>query len=215
MGPTNKKSYNRSMKVIIGLGNPGSRYEQTRHNVGFMAINALAGVLAQPAILTGQQALAANLAITTGQDLFESSKKTLSQLYQQDDYLLVKPQTFMNNSGQAVRAVVDYYLQDHQLTNQQQLVELYVVHDDLDLKLGSFKLQFGKGPREHKGLLSIYQHLKTKDFWHLRFGVDNRQGERQVSGADYVLQGFSAPEQTKVHQTIQAVVRQLMTWPSK
>lgn len=142
------------MKLIVGLGNPGQKYKNNRHNVGFMIVDELA-------------------------------KLNLT------DVALFKPSTFMNKSGVAVKKLQVRNLQD-----------LYVVHDDLDIELGKFKISFGKGPKVHNGLNSIYEQLGTKDFWHVRIGIDNRAAIGfKGTGEDYVLQNFR-PEEREIIKNI-------------
>src|SRR3989338_3962417 len=129
------------MKVIVGLGNPGQEYENTRHSVCFVVLDKLG----------------------TG---FRYEKKFNSEVAKTDSILLIKPQTFMNNSGEAVQKIVNFYKID--------LQDLYVIHDDLDIRLGEYKIQFGKGPKVHNGVSSIEQALGTKDFWRVRIGIDNK-----------------------------------------
>ncbi|MCL2110294.1 aminoacyl-tRNA hydrolase [Microgenomates group bacterium] len=159
------------MQLIIGLGNPDEpQYALSRHNAGALFLDYL-------------------------QAQFSSSswqhRSKFSALISKIDVhghtiLLAKPQTFMNLSGQSVRAIVDYY--------HVPLEELLIAFDDLDLNLGEYKLQSGTGPHGHHGLESIYQHLGTKQFSHLRLGIDTRAGERVIPSADYVLQQFSQSE---------------------
>ena len=99
---------------------------------------------------------------------------------------LLKPTTFMNLSGQAARALIQYY--DKTSLLQATLNTVWVLHDDLDLPMGSYKIQLGKGPKIHNGLLSLYQELGRSDFWHVRIGVDSRDGDRSMPGSAYVLQ---------------------------
>jgi peptidyl-tRNA hydrolase, PTH1 family len=177
------------MKIYMGLGNPGQEYQKTRHNAGFMFVDAIA------------KELSLN---------FKFEKKFNAQLaVKRDDLFLIKPQTFMNNSGQALRAFLDYLkidIQD-QFSGPEDLI---VVHDDLDLALGTYKLQKGIGPKEHNGLQSIYQHLGTKNFWHLRLGIDSREGLRNMASADYVLQVMSAGEREILNNTIQQLLQELL-----
>lgn len=177
------------MKVIIGLGNPGRQYDKTRHNAGFMAVDMLAN----------------DLGIA-----FSASKKTHTESAKKSNQVLVvKPTTFMNLSGQAVRATLDFF----QLTSASNLYpDLYVIHDDLDLALGSFKLQYGTGPKSHNGLHSIYEHLGTKDFWHVRIGVDNRGDLRNVLvPSEYVLQQFAKDEELQIKTAITKALAELST----
>lgn len=151
--------------LLAGLGNPEPRYLNTRHNAGFM----LADFLAADADLN-----------------FSDQKKIQGVLAKNDDLLLLKPSTYMNLSGQSVRACLDYFQIDPS--------QLVVAFDDLDLELGSVKLQFARGPKTHRGLYSIYQHLKTEQFWHLRLGVDSRAGDRTIPPDQYVLKQLLGEE---------------------
>lgn len=126
-----------------------------------------------------------------------------------DSWTFIKPETFMNASGLAVRAVLDYFEHFDRLSlpNQAALLRrLIVVHDDLDLEFGNNKLQFGKGPKIHNGLLSIYQHLGSQNFWHGRIGVDGRAGNRQKSPRDYVLETLMPEEQVSWAATAPALI---------
>ena len=163
------------MKLLIGLGNPGREYERTRHNVGFMVIDALA-------------------------------KRPI------DGVMLVKPTTFMNRSGVAVKKLATSY--------QLPATSIYVIHDDLDIPLGKYKIQLGKGPKEHRGVVSIEQALADKNFWRVRIGVDNRQAtqpnggqasdKRQVtSGDEYVLSNFPKGEMAVIKRMIGEVADEL------
>ncbi|KKU18172.1 MAG: Peptidyl-tRNA hydrolase [Candidatus Pacebacteria bacterium GW2011_GWA1_46_10] len=169
------------MKILIGLGNPGREYQRSRHNVGFRVL----------------ELLAKKLDIT-----FTDSPRLFSQVGKLNDWLLVKPKTFVNGSGQAVRAVLNFY--------KLSPAALTVVHDDLDLPFGTWKSQFGTGPKIHNGLLSIYQALGTRDFTHLRIGVDNRAGKRTMLGKDYVLQPFSSQEERELRVVVEEVVKYLL-----
>ncbi len=160
------------MFVFVGLGNPGEEYARTRHNTGFLLADALAQV-------TGGH--------------WENQRKVLSLVARTEQALLVKPQTYMNESGVAVQKVVSYYKLAPDMNNQ-----LWVGFDDLDLPFGSFKIQFGRGPKVHNGLLSVYQHFGTDQFWHVRIGADSRAGDRSLPGSSYVLQPFTSEEQDKL-----------------
>jgi len=153
------------MELIVGLGNPGQKYKNNRHNVGFMIVDELAKL---------------NL---PGVGLF-------------------KPQKFMNKSGQEVKR----WLKNRK---GRTLPVLYVVHDDLDIPLGKFKIQFGKGPKVHNGLQSIYEQLGTKDFWHIRIGIDgDRDGK---SGEDFVLGNWRPEEREVINLTIINIINFIKT----
>lgn len=156
------------MKLIVGLGNPGKEYEGTRHNAGFLMVEKMAG---------GEK--------------FRLDKKMEAEIAKKGDTLLVKPQTYMNDSGRAVRKIIDFY--------KINLSDLIVIHDDLDIDLGLWKIQKGIGPKIHNGVNSVEECVGDKDFWRLRIGIDNRKKElTRLSGADYVLARFSNEEEAEL-----------------
>ncbi len=165
------------MTFLIGLGNPGLEYEKTRHNVGFVVIDELCAQLTEKPFTQESK----------------SSPRLFSRVAKVGDCILAQPQTFMNESGKAVRATLDFYQKDL-LKEGGELKNLFVIHDDLDLALGSYKLHFAKGPKIHNGLQSIYDHLHTDQFWHVRVGVDGRGGVRSMPGHAYVLSQFTDSE---------------------
>jgi peptidyl-tRNA hydrolase, PTH1 family len=136
--------------LIAGLGNPGREYRGNRHNVGFMVVDQLCEALHIRLSRLQSKAL-------IGSGLLGDSK-----------IVLAKPQTFMNNSGQAVAALVRFY--------KIPLEQLLVVHDDLDLPFGVLRMRPGGGPGGQKGLGSVIQHLGTQDFPRLRIGVGAHPG---------------------------------------
>ncbi len=168
------------MKLIVGLGNPGNEYLNTRHNAGFVFVDQMAGGVR-----------------------FLSENKFESLVCRDKDVLFVKPQTFMNESGRAVRKVMDYY--------KLSVSDLILVHDDLDLKLGEYKIQTGVGPKVHNGVSSVETSLPDKNFLRVRLGVDNR-GElgRAVSGSDYVLGKFGKEEVEELEETIEEAADELL-----
>lgn len=152
------------MKLIVGLGNPGKEYSTTRHNAGFEFVDSL-----------------------SGRAKFTPDSKFESLLYKDKNILFVKPQTFMNESGRAVRKILDFY--------KLSVDDVILVHDDLDLKLGEYKIQKGIGPKVHNGVSSVEASLPDKNFLRLRLGVDNREKSFYAgSGADYVLGKFNNEE---------------------
>jgi len=161
------------MFAIIGLGNPGEKYQQNRHNVGFMFVNYLVNEL------TGSRV-----------NEFRFDKYSHSQfvntLMENKKLLLVKPQTFMNRSGEAVKKIIQNW--------KLKIGNIVVAHDDLDIPLGKFKIQKGTGPQLHNGLESVEQYLKTSDFWRIRIGVDHRTPDNWPDGETYVLQNFLKDE---------------------
>jgi peptidyl-tRNA hydrolase, PTH1 family len=181
------------MKLIVGLGNPGEKYKGTRHNIGFLTLDELKTKIINYHVSISNQNLNLN---------FQINKRLKSEVVKIDNIILAKPITFMNDSGLAVSSLTSYY--------KIHTDDIYIVHDDLDIRLGDYKFQKGKGPREHNGLLSIYEKLGTSDFWHVRIGVDNRKSHNRVPGEDYVLQKFSDGEMNLVNEVIDEATQELL-----
>ena len=181
---------------IVGLGNPGSEYAKSRHNVGFMVADRLVNHLSgsQPNV---------NLNMWEELSTFGVHRAELVFITKELELQVLKPQLFMNQSGSALAEYWSYFWKQlwqnerNILTNR-----LWVIHDDLDIPIGQFKIQFGTGPKVHNGLLSLYQSLGTKQFWHVRVGVDGRLGDRQQAGQEYVLASFSSEEKIILDDTI-------------
>jgi len=158
------------IKLIVGLGNVGNEYAQTRHNAGFIFIDRLSNFWDE---LLGWK-----------------EEPKLHSLLKRSRALLAKPTTLMNRSGQAVNLISNYY--------QVQPEEVLVIHDDLDLEIGNYKLQFGRGPKQHNGIVSVEDYLDTEEFWRLRIGIENRDEDSQIPGKAYVLQKFTHEEQEEL-----------------
>lgn len=173
------------MKVVVGLGNPGKRYDGTRHNVGFAVIDALTR---GPSVVSSKQRFAAEIV-----ELLEDNHKVL----------LVKPQTFMNLSGHCVRQVVDFY--------QLPLADLLVVCDDINLPLGKLRFRQRGTHGGHNGLRDIQNHLGTTEYGRLRIGVDH-PGEDTV---EHVLGRFSASEKPVIAETLGRAVQGVALWFSQ
>ena len=156
------------MKLFIGLGNPGKRYENTRHNVGFIVVDRIQDV-------------------NKGNE-WGNEKKYRAEICNLPlkDIMLVKPQTFMNESGLSVYLITSFY--------KIKTDDIYVFHDDLDIRLGEYKIQKGIGPELHYGIRSIENSLGSKDFWRVRIGIDNRNPVKRIDGEEYVLQKFNREE---------------------
>lgn len=182
------------MKLIIGLGNPGKKYDNTRHNVGFMVLDKLKTTIFNLKFEIYKQ---------TQDPEFKNSKKLQAEIVKIGDLILAKPTTFMNLSGVAVRNLISQY------RNILISKNLYVVHDDLDIKLGDYKIEFAHGPLLHNGIASIETELATKDFWRVRIGVDNRSPENRIQGEEYVLQEFTEEEKDILNQTIEKTTKEL------
>lgn len=168
--------------LVVGLGNPGTEYERTRHNVGFLVADVLA------------QRVGGRFAVhkKSGADLLQARLDGRQ-------VLIAKPRTFMNLSGRPVAALARFF--------SVPLTEVIVVHDELDLPFGSIKLKRGGGEGGHNGLRSVSSALTTKDYLRVRFGIGRPPGRQDP--ADYVLKQFSTPERKEVpvliEQTADAV----------
>lgn len=179
------------MNVVFGLGNPGSQYEQTRHNAGFMMVDEW---------------------VKSAANTFQVSRseKFKAELMKSSEALLVKPLTFMNESGFTAKQVLSFQT-EFKRQPEETLKHVFVAHDDLDIEVGKYKLHFGRGPKVHNGLRSIYDHLHSDQFWHVRIGVDGRRGDRTLPGHEYVLQGFKPDEKLLLVQCIDRVIAELKT----
>lgn len=191
------------MKIIVGLGNPGQQYKNTRHNIGFMIVDALAD----------KRGLS-----------WENHKKFKADLAKGSDLILIKPQNFMNNSGQTVAAVLSYYkllpikLGVFKAANADLSEILTVIHDDLDIELGKFKVSVDSRSAGHKGVESIINHLKTKNFKRIRIGIKTPDLEKipadlarrnEVEAAKFVLQKLNEEELKTINAVVLASLNEI------
>ena len=166
-------------KIIIALGNPGKKYDHTRHNAGFLALDWLVR--------------AWNLEHGTWSKKFES--EILYTEFKDQNIILVKPQNFMNNSGKAVEAICNFYK-----INLPK--DLLVIHDDTDLPLGKIKFTESSSSAGHNGIVSIIESLGTQNFHRIRIGVETRQTKTTLPTETFVLQNFSTDELQKLQKEI-------------
>ena len=161
------------MKLIVGLGNPGKEYENTRHNIGFMAID--------------------NYVKLHNLGDFKEKFNGLYLKYQLGDeqVILVKPLSFMNLSGDVVRKYVDYFKVD--------INDILIIHDDLDMPVGKIKLKFGGSSGGHNGIKDISLKLGTEDYKKLKVGIANN---KNMDTKDYVLGRFSSEEKVLIDEAI-------------
>jgi PTH1 family peptidyl-tRNA hydrolase len=161
--------------LIVGLGNPGSKYSQTRHNAGFWFLDAL------------------HNSVDSG---FRSQSKVSSEICRARlfgrDCIFAKPTVFMNHSGQAVRALVDYY--------RVSVENLLIAYDDLDLPPGTIRLKKGGGHGGHNGMRDVFRHLDNTDFMRLRIGIGHPGFKDAVTG--YVLSRAPADQEKLIMHTI-------------
>lgn len=163
------------MHLIVGLGNPGSKYDGTRHNVGFQILDYLAAEN--------------NVQFHDSKWQAQVAKTSLKGV----PVLLVKPETFMNESGRAVGFIASYYRVSPQ--------NIIVIHDDLDIELTRLKAVVNRGAGGHNGITSIINHLGTKDFVRIRFGVGRPKSEN-ASASKFVLSRFGAEELSVVGEKL-------------
>lgn len=170
------------MYMIVGLGNPGEKYTLTKHNVGFWVIDAIAKEMDVLVEKKQCQAL-------TGMGMWQGKK-----------VLLVKPQTFMNLSGQAVIELINYYAD--------QIDDLLVIHDDLDLEPGMLRFKQNGSSGGHNGIKSIAQHLNSNEFDRLKLGIGKSRGNT----AGYVLAPFSQSDKTLVDEAVHKALEAAGCW---
>ncbi len=178
------------MKLIVGLGNPGKRYEKTRHNVGFMVLDRLHDELKSSGINEWQLGKKFNAYI---------SGCTING----EKIILAKPMTFMNRSGETVGLIAHYYKMTHD--------DIIVVHDDKDISLGEIKLHQDRGHAGHNGIRSIIEHIGTKDFTRIRVGVKSSNDKKMKDTAKFVLGKFSVFEKRNLMQSIDTSVKEILS----
>ena len=180
-------------KIIAGLGNPGLKYEKTRHNAGFLFLDALA-------------------ASFETDNSWQMNKKFNAEVMKEGETILVKPLTFMNNSGIAVRALMSYYKclpKNYGLftAKDKDLSEiLTVIHDDIDIPLGKYKIGFDKGAAGHKGVLSVFNHLKTKKIIRIRIGI-RPEGKLPMPVDKFVLANFNNEELLILNKVFNEIIK--------
>ncbi|MDY4787980.1 MAG: aminoacyl-tRNA hydrolase [Bacilli bacterium] len=167
------------MKLIVGLGNPGIEYQNSRHNVGFMVVDRFVEVN--------------HLAP------FKQFKKGL--ISKNSDFILLKPQTYMNLSGESVREVMDYFK-----INQEDII---VIQDDLDIPLGSLRLRDKCSAGGHNGIKNIIMHLGNDNFKRMRIGVSKN---KNIDTKDYVLSSFNKEEMEVLNPIIDKAIEALQKW---
>lgn len=167
------------MYIIAGLGNPGEKYDNTRHNAGFLTIDALAD--------------------RYGIDVREKAHKALigKGVIEGQKVILAKPQTYMNLSGESIRALVDYY----KVTQE----ELVIIFDDISLEPGQLRIRKKGSAGGHNGIKSIIAHLGTQEFTRIKVGVGEKPPRMDL--ADYVLGRFAKEEQDTMKEAFETAAK--------
>ena len=197
------------MKLIVGLGNPGEKYEKTRHNLGFMVIDRFFKDFApvEKTVWENQNKFKSETAAID----WQPKKGKLERV------ILAKPKTYMNNSGIAVQLLASFF----KLPSS----DIWIVNDDIDLPLGAMKIRFGGASAGHRGVESIIASLGSDKFWRFRMGIGIRnekltlrlrsgreiKNQKVKNVEDYVLGNFTGQERGKVKELIKRGVRALET----
>lgn len=173
------------MKLIVGLGNPGSKYARSRHNAGFMLVDALAQ----------------RHGVEVSREHMRFRAYFTDALIANERALLLKPTTFMNLSGQSVRAVVDFY--------KIALEDVLVTYDDMDLPLGGLRLRRGGSAGGQRGMADIIRHLGSQEIARVRIGI----GRQEFAGAvNHVLGNFTAEEQPEIDAALKLASDAVECW---
>lgn len=166
------------MKLIIGLGNPGKQYEKTRHNIGFVAVDALRKKLTKECDIGD----------------WELSKKFNAEIcgcsFHGEKIILAKPMTFMNQSGEAVQLIAHF----HSIAPH----DIIIAHDDKDLALGNIRVHADRGHAGHNGVKSIMDHIGSRASIRVRLGIASENKKQMQDTADFVLGKFGLTEKKKV-----------------
>ena len=174
------------MKLIVGLGNPTKEYEKTRHNTGFMVLDALSKEL--------------NTSISNSK--FKGEYVKLK--YRGEDVLLLKPMTYMNNSGESVIQIMNFFKVSPD--------DLLVIYDDLDMPTGKLRLRENGSAGGHNGIKSIIAHVGTQNFKRIRVGIDRHP---RIPVEDYVLGRFSKDVQPHIEEGINEAVKAIIMYLDK
>ncbi len=160
------------MKLVIGLGNIGKNYQKNRHNIGFMALDSFA----------------------KSQDVdFKTDTKMQAEICKVGGILIAKPTTMMNSSGQAVRAITDYYKIESE--------DVLIVYDEIDLPFETIRVRGEGGSGGHNGIKSIIAHLNTDQFKRIRIGIRNEKTDKK-SASKFVLSNFSRKEAKQIDKIL-------------
>lgn len=185
-------------KIIVGLNNPGKQYDQTPHNIGKVFVEWLIDKL-----IADQK--------MESSSKWKDDKKNMAKILEtrvgHKDIIFVLPKTFMNNSGQSVIKILNYYKIDAK--------GLMIVHDESDMLLGKSKLGFSHSAAGHKGVDSVIQNLKTQSFWRFRIGIrpiDISESKYQFKAGDYVVKKMTKENQKILMRNFEKFYIDIMRW---
>lgn len=182
------------MKLVVGLGNPGEKYEKTRHNLGFMVLEQFL----KDATSVGKTVWDDNPKLKSSIYSFEWDSKKVDRKIEK--VILAKPKTYMNNSGLAVSLLANFY--------KVKPIDIWIVHDELDLPLGTLKIRFGGSGAGHHGIESILEKLGTDKFWRIRLGIGQSHGHREIAkhmigkAEEFVLDGFKGKDSSAAKKLV-------------
>lgn len=206
------------MKIIIGLGNPGKKYENTRHNTGFFMLDKIKEKCEFPEFEFNKKF---NAEISINNPPLLNKERVRGEVVgseENDKILLIKPQTFMNLSGTTIKAVLDFY----KLASK----DIIVIHDDIDIMLGKYKIATNSSSAGHNGVQNVIDNLGTQKFCRVRIGIGQSVGEAlvcrldahpprideaspRVEAGDYVLEKFSSEELETIKKTSEDVLGEI------
>lgn len=179
------------MKLIVGLGNPGEKYQNTRHNIGFMAIEQFLKdyETIRDTVWEDNQKFKSDIAETSWQKKNGEVEKLI----------LVKPKTYMNDSGLAVKLLADFYKVEPE--------DIWILHDEVDFPEGTMRIRLGGASAGHRGVMSIIENLGTDKFWRFRLGIGRPNEVEHTGVSRYVLDDFSHADHGKVRELLKTTVK--------
>jgi len=175
----------KNINLIVALGNFGREYLTTRHNTGFLFADRFTDYLQNQGFIADE----------------DSDKLFHVTVFKEQDLQILKPLTMMNNSGKAVSEYLKYHVPGIFKPS------ILLVHDDLDIKLGEYKLQYKHSPKNHNGVISVEQEMSSNDFYRLRIGIDNRDLQTRPYGIDYVLSRFEDEELRQIYRIFDRIIQ--------
>ena len=172
-----------SIKLIIGLGNPGKEYTETYHNAGALCIQTITEKTKQPVE-------------------FKKIPRKPGVWARIGNIYIAKPEVFMNESGKSVRDISKFLAIKPG--------EMVIAHDDNDIPIGSYKIDFNRGAAGHKGVASVIESMKTKEFWRIRIGIEKKIGTKRKRAEEFVLSRLSPKDKKLIQEACEKVAKELL-----